>query len=174
MNGGRARFAPAVAILAALAIASTGAACDPVHDDAQASLGGETNGDHPGPTHRPGEPCLVCHDGKVGDPRAFAVAGTVFEDPSGRVGLSGVEVTLKDSAGAVFTTTTNRAGNFYVNAGAFTPIYPMRTTLSYGGQTAQMRSLVGRDGSCAGCHTDPSGPASPGHVYFHELDGGTP
>jgi len=170
MSGGGARFAP-LAIAWAIASAQ---ACDPVHDDAQANLGGETAGERPGPTHRPGEPCLLCHDGKVGDPRAFAVAGTVFEDPSARAGLSGVTVTLKDSAGAVSTTTTNRAGNFYVTAAAFTPIYPVRASLSYRGQTAEMRSLVGRDGSCAGCHTDPSGPASPGHVYFHELDGGTP
>ena len=54
--------------------------CDPVHDDAVSALGGETPGIPRGPLHRPGQPCLVCHDGASGDPAAFSMAGTVFLD----------------------------------------------------------------------------------------------
>src|ERR1700683_3328645 len=47
--------------------------CNPVLDDAIADLGPEKPGVHPGPLHRPGQPCLLCHDGALGDPQAFSV-----------------------------------------------------------------------------------------------------
>ncbi len=52
----------AVAVLATLAV---GGACggDPVHDEEVAALGPEPGGGAPGPEHRPGQPCLVCHGG---------------------------------------------------------------------------------------------------------------
>jgi hypothetical protein len=37
-----------------------------------------------------------------------------------------------------------------------------------------MQSHIGSNGSCAGCHADPPGPDSPGHVYFNQPDDGTP
>jgi hypothetical protein len=37
-----------------------------------------------------------------------------------------------------------------------------------------MHTFIDRDGSCAGCHVDPSGPNSPGHVSLQLDDGGTP
>lgn len=73
------------------------AACDPVRSDAVAALGGEAPGVPHGPTHRPGQPCLLGHSN-------FAVAGTVFTD----VGRNGACASChfdpagRDSPGHVF------------------------------------------------------------------------
>ncbi len=168
-----------LASLAWLAIATSGSAlfslgaCDPVQSDAVASLGDEAPGVKKGPTHRPGQPCIVCHDGAIGDPPAFSVAGTVFVAEGDRTAANRATVALTDSTGKTYSTTTNTAGNFYVAPSEFTPNYPMKVAVTYGGVTVKMTSLIGRDGSCGGCHTDPAGPASPGHVYIPP-DGGAP
>jgi hypothetical protein len=49
----------------------------------------------------------------------------------------------------------------------------MKVEVSYEGVVVKMMSDVGRDGSCAACHTDPAGPMSAGHVYIPP-DGGAP
>jgi len=149
------------------------AACDPVHSDAVDALGGEAQGVRRGPLHRPGQPCLVCHDGAIGDPNAFSVAGTVFVNPGDVTPASGASVHLTSSNGAEVRTTTNAAGNFYLTPNEYTPAYPMKVDVQYQGIVVKMTSNVGRDGSCAGCHADPAGPTSPGHVYIPP-DGGAP
>jgi hypothetical protein len=151
---------------ALLVVFSIVAACDPVHNDEVAALGGETPGVPHGPLHRPSQPCLLCHGN-------FSVAGTVFVDPTNRQAAQNVAVDLTDSQGHTFTATTNEAGNFYVRTGEFQPVYPMKVALRYGGVTASMTADVGRNGACASCHFDPPGPSSPGHVYT-PADGGTP
>jgi hypothetical protein len=80
--------------------------------------------------------------------------------------LSGAVVTLTDAKKSVHRLTTNRTGNFLVDASTWQPVYPMLVSLSYGGVTVDMKTQVGRDGSCADCHTDPPGPASAGHIYL--------
>ena len=81
-----------------LALALIGmAGCDPVHDDAIAALGPETPGVRRGPLHRPGQPCLLCHDGALGDPQEFAVAGTVFQRPGNLMPVAEANVELVDS-----------------------------------------------------------------------------
>ena len=67
---------------------------------------------------------------------------------------------------ATLSFTTNRTGNFYVSKDDWTPVYPMRVSVSFGGVQTDMKTHVGRAGSCANCHTDPAGPASAGHVYL--------
>jgi hypothetical protein len=159
-----------------LAVAAC-AACDPVKDDKIAALGGEAPGVPRGPLHRPGQPCVLCHDGNVGDPPGFTVAGTVYVDPGDLTPAVGAVVSLTDSAGKSFDTTTNEVGNFWVLPHQFTPTYPMKVRVRYkdigGDAGVPMTADVGRDGSCATCHFDPPGPASPGHVYIPP-DGGTP
>ncbi len=157
----------------ALAFAAAGA-CDPVHDAQRSSLDGETRGVPTGPLHRPGQPCLVCHDGSLGNPPKFSVAGTVYQNAGDTVALDGATVTLTAADGTTFATVTNSAGNFYVNPDDFDPSYPMHVSITYGSTTTTMQSHVGRDGSCAGCHKDPAAPDSPGHVYFNAPDGGVP
>jgi hypothetical protein len=166
------------ALGALLGFALLGSACgDPAHDDLVSSLGGEDPNVSPGPTHRPGQPCMACHGGRGPAKSQFAMAGTVFDipDEKSKKGLAGVVVTLLDSTAFLdpnakgVTSTTNSAGNFLLRAEEYTPSYPVHVSLSHpkvpmGGQT--MNSHVGRDGSCADCHHDPVGTESPGHVFF--------
>ena len=152
----------ALAVAAALA-----GSCDPVHDDAQAALGGETPGVPPGPLHRPGQPCLACHDGETGDPPAFSMAGTVFLDANGLTPAPGAALLLTNADGTTATATTNAAGNFFLTPGTYAPKYPVHlTSITMGSVSITMHSHIGGNGSCAGCHADPPGPDSPGHVYF--------
>jgi hypothetical protein len=141
-------------------------ACDPIYEDAITALGGEAPGVPRGPLHRPGQPCVLCHDGSIGNPPGFSVAGTVYVNPG--VDLTpavGAEVMLLDSQGHSFNATTNKAGNFYVLPHEFQPVYPMKVSVMYGTVTVKMTADVGRDGSCAKCHFDPASSSTPGHVY---------
>jgi hypothetical protein len=153
-----------------LAVLAATSACDPVGDDARAALGPETPGVRPGPFHRPGQPCLVCHDGAFGDPGAFSVAGTVFATPSSSAGAEQVYISLKDSTDSGYQAgPTNSAGNFYVTPDQWNPVFPLSGISILG--FATMQSNVGRDGACASCHFKPAGPDSPGQVCLM-LDGG--
>jgi hypothetical protein len=148
------------------------AACDPVQDDAIAALGGEAAGVDQGPLHRPGQPCLLCHDGALGNPQEFSVAGTVFVDRIDEKAARQATVTLKASDGTSRTFKTNAAGNFYVTPQSWKPVYPLEVSVDFQSQTVSMVSNIGRNGSCAGCHVDPAGPSSPGHVYATPDDAG--
>lgn len=148
--------------------------CDPVHDDAQAALGGEAPGVSKGPNHRPGQPCITCHDGSLGSPQHFSVAGTIFVNQADLSPASGATVTLTSADGNTAQATTNTVGTFYITPQQYTPVYPMKVTVDYTGRAqAKMTSHVGRDGSCADCHTDPAGPTSAGHIFV-PVDGVTP
>lgn len=157
-------------------------ACDPVHADAQSALGGEQPGVPRGPLHRPGQPCLVCHDGESGDPRAFSVAGTIFLDADAAVPVAGATVSLQGADGTLSptgsgapTATTNAAGNFYLTPQQYVPKFPLAVAgITLGSVAIAMHSHIGGNGSCAGCHLDPPGPGSPGHVYFNVPPGMTP
>ena len=159
-------------IACAVILALTAVDCDPVTADAVTALGGELPGTRPGPLHRAGQPCLLCHDGELGDPVEFSVAGTLFVSADDKQPASDarVEITAADQTRMTFT--TNAAGNFYVEAARYAPAYPLQVSVSYRGQTVTMDSLIGRDGACATCHFDPAGPKSPGHVYAINPDAG--
>jgi hypothetical protein len=163
-------FLPLFALLAAL----LAAACDPVHASAVSALGGEAPGVRTGPLHRPGQPCLLCHDGALGDPPAFSVAGTVFQRPGDKTPVDGATVTLTDVDGSTYTAQTNAAGNFYVTPSQWTPHYPMIARIAASGLNVPMNTLIGTQGACNGCHVDPAGPTSPGHICLALDDGGTP
>jgi hypothetical protein len=167
----------AIALFAACSLACS---LDPVHAQAAADLGPEAPGVPPGPTHRPGQPCLVCH-GPSGATPAMSVGGTVFATADATASLAGATVSLSDTFGRTFQTSTNAAGNFYVEASAWEPIYPMYATVAFGGVSNAMSTQVGRDGSCAACHVDPASRESAGHVFLvptasllPAIDGGTP
>ncbi len=154
---------PALPALPALLVLG---ACDPVHSDAVDALGGEAPGVRTGPLHRPGQPCTLCHDGKLGDPPEFTVAGTIFENENSPTPAVGATVTLTGVDGKTYEATTNEAGNFYVQPSQFAPGYPMKTAVAFGGVTVKMTSEIGRNGSCSTCHVDPAGPTSAGHVFI--------
>ena len=149
-------------LFAALACAHV--ACDPVRTNQIDALGGEAPGVGQGPHHRPGQPCLLCHDGKLGNATEFSVAGTVFRRAEDREPVEGVIIHLVGNDGSKHDVTTNAVGNFYVLPSQWMPAYPMLVSLEGDGIAVKMKTHVGRDGSCAGCHFDPPGPDSYGHV----------
>jgi hypothetical protein len=154
---------------------AAGAACDPVHDDAVAALGGEAPGVRRGPLHRPGQPCLLCHDGALGDPPEFTVAGTVFDREASTQPVNGAIVAMHDAKGSPYEAVTNAAGNFYVTPDEWTPAFPLTVAVTTAqGVHVTMHTDVGRDGACASCHVDPAGPGSPGRICITLEDGGTP
>jgi hypothetical protein len=161
-------------LVVALTLSLVAAACDPVQDGAIAALGGEAAGVRRGPLHRPGQPCLLCHDGALGDPPAFSVAGTVFDRPADTQGVSDATVSLTDANGSTYDAITNAAGNFYLTPAQWTPTFPVTVAVTASGLRVVMHTDIGRDGSCASCHVDPAGPNSPGHVSIAPDDGGTP
>jgi hypothetical protein len=92
------------------------------------------------------------------------------------LGAAGARVTLTDANGAIFTATTNAAGNFYLatdgrrgregGLAVTTPLaFPVTVTVSASGAEKRMRSKVQREGSCAACHLEPPGAATVGKVY---------
>lgn len=172
-RGDRHRDDSFVICLAALVLAAPLSACnvvedalDPVHAREVAALGDDPSGQHNGPTHRPGQPCLVCHGGLGPGRPDLSVGGTIYRSMPNTQSLNGAVVTLTDAHKDIRQVTTNRTGNFLIDASAWQPTYPMFASVSYGGVGIDMKTQVGRDGSCAACHTDPPGPASAGHVYL--------
>jgi hypothetical protein len=134
-------------------LASMSLSCrhDPVEQAAINALPADTSAN--GPLHRSGQPCLLCHD-SYGGATPFAVAGTVYSlDSMGKtvVPAPRIRVTVVDSNSSdTRYSCTNSAGNFYITSWD-TITFPL--SASAGG--ASMQSLVGRDGSCATCHTLP-------------------
>lgn len=147
------------------AMAAVSCSLDPVHDQAAADLGPETPGVAPGPTHRASQPCLVCHDGSTAQP-AMSAGGTIYRVRGDATPLSGASVALTDASGSTFAAITNSAGNFYVETATWQPVYPVTVAVSFEGFTATMSTIVGRDGSCATCHSDPPTRISAGPVFL--------
>lgn len=139
-------------LLALTTIPALGSCSDPGHDDAVDALGGERPGTPRGPLHRAGQPCLTCHGGRGPGSPQWAVAGTVFQSPGSTLGANGVVVSLTDAKGQNFKVQTNSAGNFYIGASNWQPVYPLHVEISKNGTTQVMKSRIGGTGSCADCH----------------------
>jgi hypothetical protein len=168
--------------VAVVAFAAFAASCtDPVLDDKIDALGGEVDGVDPGPDHRPGQPCVLCHSaGGPASDDVFALAGTVYETADARVGAPGVEILLVDSHGTTPTRVidgnvvpilTSRAGNFFVRDTEWPDLrFPVKTAISRD-TYHQMQSHIAREPSCAGCHRDPDPKvfgdrlSAVGHIY---------
>lgn len=107
---------------------------------------------------RPGEACIACHRLNVDAP-TFAIAGTVY--PTGHepdlcdgTAAAGATVTVTDKNKVSHSTTVNSAGNFYIDAGAFSgwPAFPITATVTFNGKTRSMGTAV-PSGDCNACHT---------------------
>ena len=125
---------------------------DPVPQQIIDDLGPEVG--EPSATHRPGQPCLVCHSNYEGAAPAFAVAGTIFATAAdGSIGpAAGVNVVISDAAAGLRKACTNAAGNFFVRRDDWLDItFPLNAQAGNRGMT----SLIGREGSCASCHKLP-------------------
>jgi len=138
--------------LAGLVAAAAWPACDydPVIQDAIESLPPE---DPAGPSefHRAGQPCVDCHSAYWGADPQLAIGGTVYEQQSSGIldPVEGVFVTVFDSAGASQKACTNSSGNFFVRLEDWEDAkFPLAVQVG----NRYMRSLIGRDRSCAGCH----------------------
>jgi hypothetical protein len=150
---------------AAAAVAGMPACIDESHDLEVQALGGEAPNVQPGPTHRPGQPCLVCHGGLGPGSPQFVVAGTVYAVEGETKAAEGAHVLIEDVNGSFYNAITNQVGNFYITTDQWSPAYPLQATVSQNGETQQMLTHIGRDGSCAGCHVNPPSATSPGPVY---------
>jgi hypothetical protein len=169
-----------LACASALAASVVLPACeDPVHDQQVQALGGERPGVPPGPLHRPGQPCLVCHGADGPSSHLFVFGGTVYQVQNGSTAASGATVTIEDVNGSAFSATTNKVGNFYITPDQWTPTFPTTVTVQKGMDSQMMApSIISRDGSCANCHQPEAGPTSAGRVYLvpeltETSDGGT-
>ena len=138
---------------------------DATHDDQVQALGGEDPAVRRGPLHRPGQPCLVCHGGEGPASGTFSVAGTVYTLAGRTDPAVGAQVLIEDITGVAFVAPTNPAGNFYITANQWNPTFPIKVQVTLGPSTEPMNTFVGRDGSCATCHSGKPGPTSAGPVY---------
>ncbi|MFT3764555.1 MAG: hypothetical protein QM820_03415 [Minicystis sp.] len=170
------RRAPLAALLGLLAALGAGCA-DPTLDAAIAALPAEEASIRPGPMHRAGQPCTLCHSDAGGRRPAFAVAGTLYQKVDSDIPIEGATIHLTDATGATYDVTSNCAGNFYVEEQKWLPTFPLFVEITYSDGTsgggasgttyqATMKTKIGRDTACASCHTDPPGPTSPGRVFL--------
>jgi hypothetical protein len=154
-----------------LALVSVGCA-DPVADAEIAALPGEVPGIRPGPEHRAGQPCTLCHSDEGGRNPTFSVAGTLFQKPSEatttKVPIEGAVIQVTDATGALRRLVTNCVGNFFVEESDWQPVFPLFVNLTNAatGSNFDMTTKIGRSSSCATCHEDPAGTDSPGHIYL--------
>ncbi|MBI3204684.1 MAG: hypothetical protein HYZ29_24330 [Myxococcales bacterium] len=150
---------------------------DPVHTDAVDALGPEAHGVEPGPLHRPGQPCLVCHGGKGPGNLEFSVAGTVYKYADSNEPLANAIVKLVDQSGPSTIVGTNCVGNFFVQRTDFDPVFPLWTRIQLGSLDIEMSTPVFGKGSCAHCHQDSPTESSVGRIYVAppgaELPGGS-
>jgi hypothetical protein len=166
---------------------------DPVRSNAIDKLGGENPSVKPGPLHRPGQPCVLCHDGNGPGNMVLAFGGTIYQSQVALTPAVGAIVHFRDSKGGEYFTSTNCAGNFLVPDGDYRPVFPVFVKIEFtvfvgvpgpNGQpvtqavpvvetmTSPIYDTEGstvsglRDRSCASCHSDPPDTTSVGHVYL--------
>jgi hypothetical protein len=139
---------------------------DPVKQAAIAQLGPEAPGIEPGPLHRPGQPCVLCHDGSDPAVSRLAYGGTLVAEAKTEMPLSGVDVILSDARGRRGRATSNCAGNFFLRPGEVDLQFPVWISLAAGTDTIAMESPIFREASCATCHRGTLGPRSAGPIFL--------
>lgn len=145
-------------------IAAAIACTDPVHQERVAALGEEAAGTPPGPLHRPGQPCLVCHGPEGPAETEYAIAGTVYRSPSDPGPVEGAEIVVRDANGARHRALTNAAGNFTIDA-SDAPRFPVYVEVQNNDVITHMTTPINRDGSCASCHAEGGDQAHMPRVY---------
>lgn len=124
-----------------------------------------TGGNEESPLMHPGMDCIACHD--QGEGPTFEVAGTVYSvlgQPDDCYGESGVEVEITDADGAVFSATTNAAGNFYLKPSEADITYPYTVRILIDGEEVNRMSAPQDDGACGSCHGQTGSDGAPGRV----------
>lgn len=177
----RSTWMPVIALSGGLMALAAGCK-DPLREAQIEQLGDEQDGFEPSEIHRPGQPCLACHDSYGDAEPEMSFGGTLFLEPPDAVPegepelilLEGYHVRLIDSEGQEFDLPVNRCGNFFIEKEAFEPAFPVRAevwNLRDADDPEQLRVMstrIGRDGSCGSCHIHPASPFSPGVVFLPE------
>ena len=123
------------------------------------------DGDEESPLMHPGGDCIGCHTREGEGPR-FQIAGTVMNDLKDDTdcnGIASVTVEITDANSKIFTMTTNRAGNFFLDPLAGTVALPFKAKLSYQGRERAMMTPQSI-GACATCHTPTGANGAPGRI----------
>ena len=100
------------------------------------------------------------------DGPSFAAAGTVFpgpNEPDDCYGVAGVTVEIADADGALYSTETNEAGNFYLLSEEVTLALPFSVRMLYQGRERRMLSAQAI-GACNSCHTETGANLAPGRI----------
>jgi hypothetical protein len=144
---------------------------DPVRDERVAELPPE-DPDGPGPDHRAGQACLLCHSEGGSAKTHFAVAGTVWENESTTAkGAPGLVLRFVDglNRGPPVDPVTGPSGNFFVRAEDWDPAYPFYVGIYEPGKKdplQRMKTSVNREGSCNFCHRkNPATEDSIGQIF---------
>lgn len=166
-----------LAMSAALAASSTSCRTDPYLSNSISDLGNETSGVEKGPYHRAGQPCVLCHqEGGPASSAPFTIAGTVFAQPARQIGVEAAEVRMTDADGTKYVAKTNCTGNFFVKAAEWDPKFPVLVEVAKGGVRRGMKGPIGRDPSCAHCHSfdlpvqDKDKTSQVTHIYLFSAD----
>ncbi len=150
-------------MLAAASVAASSCA-NPINDDAIEALGDERPGDEPGPHHRSGQPCVVCHSVAGGSDPVLVLGGTIFADQTSFLPVEGARVIVYDAQGDEYAMVSNCVGNFYLEDTGTIPQFPLAVEIecprydTAGNKLdtpkiIAMNSWISRDGSCATCHS---------------------
>lgn len=148
-------------LVLSVAGAAASSCANPVHTDAVNAQGGDATGDFdgisPGPTHRAGQQCLVCHGGDGPGPD-FAFAGTIYATRGQSAVAVGAKVTITDHAGTKHDLIANEVGNFYITKDDWDPLLPADVVVSWTDPATntpglnRMLSHIGGNGGCGFCH----------------------
>jgi hypothetical protein len=162
---------------AATLVAMLAGCGDPVLDARISALGGEKHGIHPGPYHRPGEPCTYCHS-DYGPGPTFTLAGTIFAVPAKGPKdepnpVENATITITDTTGVSKIAHTNCVGNFFFRQGEYDPQFPLHVVVEanvpgIGNAREVMGTRVDRATSCAECHLKNQSETSPGWVWVYQ------
>lgn len=154
-----------LAAITTASIAIAGFSCiDPTHASAVDELGPEAPGVPEGPLHRPGQPCLACHDGRGPGESELSVAGTIYTARTESTPLVGAQVTIQDATGARRVLTTNAAGNFYIEKNAWAPAFPLFVRIDFADKRKIMQTRIGQNGGCGFCHAGQRPNGDPVHM----------
>jgi hypothetical protein len=161
------KVGPIAAFFAGVSFAGIGCG-DPVHDTEVDALGPEDPNVPQGPLHRPGQPCVECHGGAGPGRMVMSFGGTIYEQAAAKKPAVAAIVKLIDANGQSHLSETNCAGNFFVQIVDWAPAFPVHASISYGAFSDEMRTHIGRNGSCAFCHQGVDGPSSVQHIYLSD------
>lgn len=155
-------------LITMLPVAVLLASCtDPVLDQQIAALGPEVG--EPGPDHRPGQPCVLCHSEFGTAEGVFTVAGTIYETQGAPQGAPNVEVLIRAADNSSFPVRTGPSGNFFIRKSQWDPPFPLIVHIYRDGVIKRMLSHIGREPSCSTCHFNPpdAGFAPDGRPLVH-------